>query len=61
MENEIERLKEKDRDLQQQIDSFKANVFNVSYPYKELGTLKNGWTLKHVRPYGRFRIHVGVE
>lgn len=59
MESEIERLKEKDRDLQQQIDAFKANVFNVSYPYKKLGTLKNGWVMKHQNPLEDFGLMWG--
>lgn len=54
IKNEIDNLHKKDDDLQNQIDAFKANVFNVSYPYKTLGTLKNGWAMKHENPLEDF-------
>lgn len=47
IKNDIEKLKEKDQSLQDQFDSFKANVFSVSYQFGNAGTLQNGWTMKH--------------
>lgn len=48
--NEINNLHETDNNLQNQINSIKQNIFNVSSPNKLVGTLQNGWTMKHETP-----------
>ena len=57
--SEISNLHNKDQNLQDQIDSFKTNVFNVSYPFKISGTLKNGWAMKHQDPMEDFGLMWG--
>lgn len=54
--NEINNLHESDNNFQNQIDSIKQNIFNVSSPNKIRGTLQNGWTMKHETQQEEFSI-----